>query len=173
MKNLSPLLIAIFVCACATSKPAVLMYGDWDSNRDGGLDQQEFVNTYVRTDYFSKWSQGSSASYAELFDGVFTSLDADKNNELSQREIDEKIKPYFFNMYRNAFADWDTDRNGTVTKSEFINVAARSNLPTLWDANGDKSISRHELALGMFYLGDTNNDRKMDELEFNVWKVNR
>ncbi|HEY3405424.1 MAG TPA: hypothetical protein VGK59_18705 [Ohtaekwangia sp.] len=173
MENMSPLLITILLLSCATSRSTLMLYGDWDGNHDRFLDQQEFVNTYVRTDYFSKWSYGNSATYPELFDGVFASLDANKDHQLSQPELDEKIKPFFFNMYRNTFADWDTDHSGSVSQSEFSKLAAASNLSSLWDTDGDKSISRTELALGMFYLGDTDNDRKLNELEFNIWNVNR
>ena len=173
MKSLLTMTIVILLASCAGSK-MYSSYTDWDSNSNKNVDRYEFVNGYAQSDYFDKWSKGKeSISYEEFYEGVFKDLDADKDNKLSLVEFNSKIDFFYFGLFNGGFNKWDSDSNASLDANEFYNEVRKTNLASIWDTSDDKRISRRELAGGMFYLSDADNNGQVDSLEFNVWKVNR
>lgn len=173
MRTLTSFCIFTFLFACASPKIVPITYQDWDTNHDAIINRSEFVNGYEQADYFEKWSSGSSATYGEFFEGIFKSLDANKDLKIVHQEFDGRVNSFYFNMFHGTFTGWDNDSSGSIDKQEFMGHVASTNLATLWDTTGDKNINDRELASGMFYLCDINNNHQIDELEFNLWKVNQ
>ncbi len=173
MKTLTLFCVINLLLACATPRMATMSYKDWDSNGDAIVDRSEFLNAYAHANYFEKWSSGSSATYAELFEGIFKTLDTNKDLKIDQREFESRVKPFYFNMFHGSFSGWDNDGSNNIDKQEFMKHVSSTDLAVLWDTSGDKYITDSELASGMFYLCDANKDHQIDEIEFNIWKVNR
>jgi Ca2+-binding EF-hand superfamily protein len=172
MKLFFLLSVLLGVGACASH--VYTSYADWDINDDEALDRNEFVNAYIQTDYFKKWSrEKSSITYEELYTGIFRSLDVDRDNKLSMVEFNTQIKPFYFGMFNDSFDEWDVNSDASIQYDEFINNITKTNLASLWDTSGNKRISKRELGAGMFYLSDANNNRSVDPLEFNIWTSNR
>lgn len=165
------LAITLLLAAGCSVQKMYTSFSDWDSNRNTELDRQEFANAYVNSNYFSKWSKGkSSIGYDELYATVFRSVDADSTEAITKPEFDDTMKRFYFGLMRSSFSDWDKNTDETITRDEFTTHVGSTNLSSLWDANGDRSISEREMAAGMFYKCDTNNNGLIDENEFIQWK---
>lgn len=165
--------VTALVCSCAGPK-VYTSPTDWDVDKNGSIQRHEFVDAYVAQNYFDKWSGGkSSASFQDLYNSLFDSMDGDNDQKLSPSEFDAQIKLFYFGMFSNSFNTWDDDSNGSVSQSEFNQHVSASNLSSLWDNNGDKRISEKEMAGGMFYLCDTDSDGSVSHAELEIWKKNR
>lgn len=160
------------MCSCAAPQISS-SYQDYDRNRDSALDRGEFISAYQENGYFSKWTRGISVSYTDFLVGLFATLDTDNDTRVSEPEFNAHIKQYFFNMFRGDFMSWDRDGSKLIDKNEFIQSTEQSNLASLWDSSGDRSITEREMAGGMFYLVDKNSNEGVDEIEFNLWMAER
>lgn len=171
MKTFSIIFIAVLV-SCATPK-ALDNYAGWDSNGDTLIERSEFESAYSRNRYFDKWSPGISTSYEKFYSTVFATLDDNHNGHISLSEYNPYMKRFYFNMLSDSFDNWDVNGDRGIDKAEFNKVVADGRLAAMWDVSGDKSLTEHELAAGMFNFADTNNDNVVGEIEYNVWKVSR
>ena len=163
----------VFLSTCAAPR-AYTTFADWDANNTRAVERSEFVEAYTALDYFLKWSPDKSAlGYPQFQRHVFNSLDHDKNNQLSKAEFDGQIKRFYFGLFNGNFKEWDETSDGSISQAEFDKHVSQSNLSASWDTNGDKSISEQEMAGGMFYVCDVNGDSKVNNMEFEIWRVNR
>jgi Ca2+-binding EF-hand superfamily protein len=173
MKALYIITIGVVSATCA-SVQSISTYSDWDSSSDNALDRHEFIYGYIRSNFFGRWSEGGiSISPEEFYDGIFNSMDTDKNDQLTRDEFNEKIKYFYFGMFNGSFDTWDVNSNSSLDKNEFLSNSKQNKLGSMWDTSGDNGISQRELAGGMFYLCDANSNGQIDVMEFNIWKVNR
>jgi Ca2+-binding EF-hand superfamily protein len=163
----------IILAGCGSSK-LITSYVHWDTNDNKTLDRYEFVNGYSLSGFFNKWTkENGSLKYDELYEGVFSGLDADQDNKLSLVEFNSKIDFFYFGLFNETFDKWDINSNATIDKTEFLNAVRKTNLAPIWDTSEDQRISQRELAGGMFYLADADSNGMVEALEFNVWKINR
>ena len=175
MNNIKSLPIAIAliaVCSCAT----VGMrsgYTDWDSNRNGQLNRYEFVTGYQESNYFFRWNRAKNISAQQFYETMFHEMDQNKDSLLTCQEFSSKISYYYFQSASDECATWDDNHDKAVTKEEFNVHAMQSKLLSVWDISDDKKISEREMATGMFFLCDLDNDGTITPVEFNIWKMNR
>jgi len=177
MKKLAIFITALFAgClldACTSSKTYVSS-ADWDSDKNGSIGRREFVDAYLAQNYFDKWSGGkNSVTYQDLFNSLFDSMDADKDQKLNNPEFNAQIKLFYFGLFNESFSSWDDDKDSIVSKNEFLNHVSSSNLASLWDTNSDRHISENEMAGGMFYLCDADSNGSVSSTELETWKKNR
>ncbi|MBI1767051.1 MAG: hypothetical protein HY015_01070 [Bacteroidetes bacterium] len=173
MKTKTVLMIGLVQIACGVSK-TYLTFPDWDSNSDKQIRRNEFVDAYGNLNYFNKWSHGKgSISYADFYPAVFESMDRDQNKLITSDEFNSQIKLFFFGMFNGDFGKWDDDKSGSIILNEFVKHIGASKFASLWDDNSDTWIENHEMAGGMFYVCDVNNNGSVDEIELNNWKKNR
>ncbi|MEO0331977.1 MAG: hypothetical protein AAF223_09865 [Bacteroidota bacterium] len=111
-------------------------YGDWDTDNDNALNENEFFN------------------------GFYNVWDFDKNATVNEDEFNKAAENLFVNYEFSEygeFSDWDADSNGELTKAEFISgmnsiissdagQESASSLMTIWDLDNDKKIERIELS---------------------------
>ena len=149
-------------------------FADWDSNGNNQVERREFVDAYQANGYFKKWSDTKNpVTYQDLFNSVFESLDADKDNKLSIVEFNSQIKRFYFGMFGETFDRWDLNSDASINQSEFNERVSSTNLGAIWDTDNDKRISEEEMAGGMFYISDADSDGYVNEIELNTWKRNR
>ena len=166
--------LLMMTCATATTTKLITSYQDWDSNKDGAIQRAEFIDGYIDSNYFNKWSnRGNSISYNDFLVDEFNFLDKNRNAEIERTEFDGQIDPYYFGTQSNDFNHWDKNSNGLIENAEFIEQAKISKLASLWDNDDDKTISEREMASGMYDLCNTNNDPKVDQQEFDQWRAKR
>jgi Ca2+-binding EF-hand superfamily protein len=166
--------LLMMTCATATTSKLNTSYEDWDTNKDGGLQRNEFVDGYTDSNYFHVWSnRGSSISYNEFLTHAFNFLDRNRNGKIERVEFDGQINGFYFGTQQNILKQWDKNSNDQIENEEFIEQCKISQLASLWDNDGDKSISEREMASGMYDLCNTNNDSKIDQQEFDQWRAKR
>jgi len=171
MRQFLPVSIGLLTAACSVTSPP-WGYQDWDSDKSAGIDQGEFVAAYLQNHAFSKWSSNRTVTLLNFYDGVYTTVDKDGNNSISRYEFDTQVNKFYYDQFREHFKDWDADSNDALSRQEFIRAIEKSSLAALWDTSCDGSISELEMAGGMYYYADQNKDQHVDDLEFNIWKVN-
>lgn len=140
---------------------------NWDSNDDRILQRDEFVDMYLQSEYFKKWSDTQDpVRYEVIHQNIFKTLDRDSSKTIDNREYYS-----FNNFYSQAtkFTEWDDDQNGGIDRGEFNRHICKNGLLTAWDANADLLISKIEMGEGMFHVCDVNQNGIVDEPEFNVW----
>ncbi|GHN02579.1 hypothetical protein WSM22_40680 [Cytophagales bacterium WSM2-2] len=173
IRLLSTIGVCLLQFSCATPK-SYLTFSDWDSDSNKLIKRREFVEAYSSLNYFDKWGHGKgSITYPELFTATFQSMDRDQSNSISAEEFSAQIKLFFFGMFNGSFGAWDSDASGSLSSDEFISHIRVTNFGSLWDENSDKRVSEKEMAGGMFYVCDINNDGSVDESELSSWKRNR
>lgn len=125
----------------------VVKYGDWDTDGDSALNQDEF------------------------YEGFFTVWDRDNNQSVNQEEFDIATENLFVNYdfkEYGMFSDWDADGNSEISDDEFINgmvsvinsdsgQESTSKLLTIWDLDNDDKIERIELSNITVLLDADNN----------------
>lgn len=170
--NASLMMVSILTMTC--SSVSYTSYANWDRDSDGKLDRYEFTTGYLQSKYFKKWtSEKKPMSYERLYQVTFNSLDTDHDEKLTKMEFDPKIGSFYKGNFQESFTRWDSDGNSILDKSEFFRSVCKTDLASHWDTSGDKRISTRELASGMFYIGDLDNNGRINSLEFNIWKINR
>ena len=174
MKQLPIAITISWLAAACTMSGIYSSYSGWDLDADEALNRYEFINGYAHSGYFDKWSNGKTLiTYKELYKGIFKTIDSDENNKVSMEEFEGRMDHYYFQIFNADFTKWDSNSNATLEWNEFYREVSKTNLGSQWDTSGDKRVSKSELADGMFYLSDANNNGKVDKLEFNIWTVNR
>jgi len=174
MKTIIIIGLSMMACATVTTTKVITSYTDWDANKDGALQRTEFIDGYTDSNYFSRWSnRGNSISYNDFLVDAFNFIDKNRNAEIEKLEFDGQIDAYYFGTKSNSFNRWDKNSDGLIDNEEFIEQAKTNQLASLWDNDGDKTISAREMASGMYDLCNTNNDPKVDQQEFDQWRAKR
>jgi hypothetical protein len=121
-----------------------------DRNRDGALDQAEFLGGDLdddRDDSFDDldWNNNGRVERSEWHgsDGVFADLDRNRDGVLSRFEVAGGIETQ--NDTWDQFAQLDYDRNGSIARDEWHWSAAAFNRR---DLNRDGMLSRQEFGAG-------------------------
>ncbi len=121
-----------------------------DRNRDGSLDQTEFLGGEVddaRSDSFDDldWNNNGRVEQSEWYGtpAVFTDLDRNRDGVLSRFEVVGGVDTP--NDTWDQFASLDYDRNGSLARDEWHWSAASFNRR---DTNRDGMLSRQEFAAG-------------------------
>jgi Ca2+-binding EF-hand superfamily protein len=176
MKYFNKLILptAVFMIWCCSSPQVYSSYTNWDGDGNRLVDRYEFTRGYMQSDYFKKWTEGNlSMNYNELYNKIFNNLDSDNDNLLSMSEFNSRINHFYFQMFNGNFSQWDHDANSLVDRNEFIEQAGKTKLGSIWDTSDDRTITEREMAGGMFYICDADNNGRIDSLEFNTWADSR
>lgn len=168
-----PLLTLLLIIGGCGSQKSYVDYATWDRNHDAGIERSEFVDAYIANDNAKNWRQGSaSIDKIKFIEKLFLRMDKDNSGTLNPEEFSKEMKRFSFGMVNTSLSSWDSDDNNFLIRDEFVSGASKSQIFSLWDTSGDKTISSRELAGGMFYVCDENNDRQIDATEFKSWQEN-
>ena len=171
-KTVKNYLFILLMSSC--SAPHILLnFWDWDMDKNHQVDKAEFISGYAQSGFLLKWTKGERLSYLEFNDGVFKSLDINNDLAISPREFHIRHKQIYLGPRAGEFNDWDTNEDTIIHYHEFTNRINQLNLARSCDTSSDEQISRDELVIALFNIADLDNDKRLDELEFNIWEVNR
>jgi hypothetical protein len=172
MKNLPWILAFCLVVSCG-APTLTYNYQDWDADENKGIDQSEFVAAYVQNHAFKNWSSTPLLDSADFLNDIFTVTDSNVDNQISPYEFDTQLNKFYIATGHQKFKDWDGNNDATLHRDEFMSAIKQTNLLSLWDPSCDGRIDELEMANGMFYYADMNKNQRVDELEYNIWKVSR
>lgn len=99
------------------------VYGDWDTDESGLIDENEFRTTWNGLRYYDRWDIDA--------DGTLT-------EEEWEQSIDEYYTDYDYGQY-GYYKDWDLNDDGVIDEDEF----AEGNY-SIWDTNRDRNIQDTE-----------------------------
>jgi hypothetical protein len=111
-------------------------YGDWDTDGDNALNENEFYN------------------------GFYNVWDFDNSGAVNEEEFNKAAENLFVNyefVEYGQFSDWDGDGNGEISTNEFMDGMSQviesdagqesaNRLMTIWDLDNDEKIERIELS---------------------------
>lgn len=122
-----PGLAALLALGLGATAPAFAqsMFDDWDVNRDGMLDSNEFRTGFNNGDWFGDW-------------------DRDRDRRLSRDEFGVEAANWCLDDDDGVFNLWDGDDDGFLTSDEFADGAFGQ-----WDRNRDSLLSDDEYDEGI------------------------
>lgn len=119
------------------------VYGTWDLDNDGFLDEDEFTSSY-----YEIW-------------------DLDDDGILEENEWDTAVTD--FNIVGADWNAWDLDANGRLDMNEFKTGFSSFNYFTDWDMDNDGLIRDREYTDGVFDLWDVDGDGVLAEADYSNW----
>ena len=134
-------------------------FEDWDINSDLKLDANEFLHSYVESDFFEKWAGRKS----EISTTKMISRLAEDGNKMTEALISSRDLNSVASAQRDSVDQASGDKTNDALPAIINEV----------DKNNDQSISREEWAQEMFRLADENNDGSLTPIEFYLWQVLR
>ena len=99
------------------------LFADWDANKDGYLDEEEYDG------------------------GLFATWDTNGDGKLDENEWNTgKLGKGYKGQ---GWADWDINRDGFLNIGEYHMGSSKSGWHQIWDKDGDKRLSPQEFEEGM------------------------
>ena len=134
----------------------------WDGNGDGIIDETEFREGFVGEGVFDRWDEDADGMIGseELADGLYGLWDADDDGELSVDEWDAGVDLWLGEETVDLSVEaWDEDSDGVVSRFEFSEALATTNLLDRFDAaDADGFLGEDELTSGLFDVADVDDD---------------
>lgn len=163
------LLMALCMLTATVGFAQVTDFNDWDANRDGMTDRQEFNDSFA--DSYSAWDMNNDGNIddREFYETTYTRLDEDGDGNLDQAEWESGYE----NVYGDyadvdAYDNFDADGDRRVTADEYYDGMAETDFYTSYDTNQDGSIDEDELSTGVFDRMDENRDGSIDQNEYDL-----
>ncbi len=98
-------------------------FAEWDTNKDGYLDEEEDIN------------------------GPFATWDANGDGQLDEDELNASFPNKGYEG--RGWADWDINRDGFLNIDEYRKGDGRSSWHQMWDKDGDNRLSPQEFEEGL------------------------
>ena len=160
--------------ACDT-QPEEQAFGDWDVDDDDYIDQEEFNEVFLASDYVSQWGldEDTPLTYGDLYDVNFNLWDFNNDMVLTPQEWRNAIDTYYPDydeVVYGAFEEWDLNDDNEVSKSEYMEAVLDTDLMKDWDIDQDETISEEEFAQAVYEYWDTDGDGYIEAVEYEEWE---
>lgn len=133
----------------------------YDINYDGVLDETEAWATYNFTNYFSNFENKEN-----FYSFFFSNSDFDSSNSVSREEWYTNFNKLLSHWTSIDFNDLDTEKEGVVNRTEWLNIFSESGWFEAYDVNHNSQVSYEEWAAGIFKEWDTDHSGTLDQIEF-------
>ena len=147
------------------------VFGDFDSNSDNMIDQDEFSGVY--SDSFAKWDADMNGDLdeREFYDNTFNRLDADMDGNLGEMEWNEG----FDNVYGDYLGSrdlepFDENADNMISSDDYYNGFSQSDFFGSYDSNSDSSMDADEFNESVFNAWDENGEGTLDTSEFDRYR---
>ncbi|MFP4416269.1 MAG: hypothetical protein ACOC4C_03560 [Fibrobacterota bacterium] len=158
--------------AQSPSEDPLISFDSLDMDSNSFLDHKEFAPCVRQKGEFGNWdtNKDSIIDYNEYSMNFFDLLDKDDNGQLVPEEWETLVT---ITKKRFLFSSWDTDKNGTVTESEFYSGLRRNDFFTSWDANFN-GLDLSEYCRMVFSFTDEDENNRITENEFySYWGIKK
>lgn len=168
-KNTMKTLKASFftLCLMMSSLAFSQVYDDMDTNRDGGVDQDEFNQTY--SDSYDQWDANSDGTVddREFYDTTYDRMDTNSDEYLDTNEWNEGYDNVYGEYLRtNDNTQFDSDGDQRISRDEYYTGMRDTDYYDSFDANRDSSIDTDEMNQGVYNNLDQNQDNTIDRDEY-------
>lgn len=163
------LTLAFYAC----ESPGYEAYEDWDLDDDTYIDNDEFRDGILGSDYYYGLFEDANLDFAQLHDAYYDVWDLDNDNAIDQEEWDNAVDVYYENydeVLYGSFDDWDMNNNGEIDLGEYRAGVGDTGLFTDWDLDKDELINDDEFAQGVYQYWDTNGDGYIEAAEYEEWE---
>lgn len=151
--------------APAVEAPTTVGYADWDVDRGGTLDANEFT-TFARDRVYGTWAGASPGlDRDEWGAGVLGAWDADDDMRVTEAEWTAN-RAWFGDRDPGAFGDWDLNDDTFLDATELGQGFERTGAWGDWDRDASGMLEENEFGEGMFGLWDTNENQMIEENEW-------
>ena len=135
-------------------------HGDWDTNEDAMIDQNEFNTPYGENQWFGGADADSDGflSQEEFSGGLYGTYDRDQDGLFSTEEQEAGFG------ISDDYGAWDSDADGALSQDEFGTGIGGSTF-TGWDGDSDGLISQDEFGTGVYGRYDANTSGALEEEE--------
>ena len=144
--------------------------GDWDTNRDARLADDEFRGWWRDRGVYNRWNTDGADGLTgtELSTGMYGMWDRNEAG-LTEAEWNGGTRAWFArDASYGTFGDWDANDDNLVDENEYRQGLERhGDVLKSWDRNADNLYEDDELLGGFFDVFDVNDDRGVDENEWN------
>lgn len=168
------LVITAFFSGCA-SQTKDQDFDDWDNDNDNFIDQEEFQDAFLSSDYINRWGleEDTPLTYGDMYDVNFNLWDFDNNMVLTSQEWRNAIDIYFSDYDSVIYGDfktWDLNGDEKVSKGEYMEAMLDTDLMEDWDIDQDETISQEEFARAVYQYWDTDGDGYIESTEYQEWE---
>lgn len=143
-------------------------FSQYDSNRDGSFDQNEFVEIYKSE--FRKMDKDNDGSLnkEEFYAFIFQIVDQDSDSTIIKSEWNRR-KEGIFNggIGKKKYTELDSNGDNQIGLEEWKKGFEESDWFTSYDSDNDNLIQLEEWNRGFFDILDDDNNGSLNEEEFN------
>ncbi|HWA33373.1 MAG TPA: hypothetical protein VG737_04560 [Cyclobacteriaceae bacterium] len=163
------------VTACRSSRENTsgwVQVEQWDQNKNGALDREEFHQGYLRDGFDLPWTGETKATTCSLLsEKLFTKLDSNGDGGLDANELTRRQVRYVVGKTFTEWKQWDDNGNNQLDMNEFGAHAVNDHLCGVFDPNSDGAISSDDLALANFSICDQDASGTVGTMEFYLWEI--
>lgn len=143
-------------------------FSQYDSNRDGLYDRNEFGESYDSEFPKLDTDGDGSLNKDEFYVSTFRTVDEDRNDSVSKDEWNS-AKDGILNDRAGdkEFSEFDANNDEQITREEWKKSFEQSDWFVSYDTNKDNLIQQEEWDNGFFDDWDLDNDGSLNEEEFN------
>lgn len=144
--------------------------GNFDSNKDGSWDEEEFGNAFNRD--FGNWDNNSDhhLNSEEFYSSTFATTDASGDYLITEVEWNMGREKVFRDFAGEGdFERHDINKDNQIDHKEWTQGFKDSDWFMSYDSNNDKRISIEEWKKGLFNHWDANKDKILNEEEYQAY----
>lgn len=145
------------------------VFDAYDANSDGAVNFDEF-NALLNQEGFFRGSDadGSDNFSEEEFNNIALFAFDPNEDGIDEGEFETGAELFFGSENDQEFSDYDENESGIIEEGEFTDSFGETGLFEEFDTSGDgDTLSRTELAQGLFELIDDDGNGALSESEFN------
>lgn len=134
------------------------------SGEGGGLlDNNDFTNAFTESAYFDQWDsdRDGNINEKEFYQSYVSTMDEDGDGQINAEEWELGLGAYYrgFDQEPEArFEEIAANDNGQISHEEARNTLRELNYLDEWNTDGEAGLTESELAKGVFYNLDEDGD---------------
>lgn len=142
-------------------------FSQYDSNRDGSFDQNEFVELYESDFRAMDMDDDGSLNEEEFNTSIFQVIDQDRDSTINELEWNRNKEVILHEgSGQKKYSELDTNGDSQITQEEWKKGFEESGLFTSYDSDNDNLIQLKEWNNGFFDTLDLDDNGSLDEEEF-------
>lgn len=140
-------------------------WDEWDVDANAELTREEF-DQGLQANLDLDVESDAEVTADEVSDDFWVLVDASGDDRIDETEFAEGRERFQAGAEWGTLADFDTDGDGHLSRTEYDEWLNESAWDGVWDTNDDGVVGRNELADTFWAWFDLNDDDRVDETEW-------